>query len=121
QAGRIVRVRLVLQDACRGIGCPAGQRCEDGNCIDEEMPPPPEPGPGPDGGGLDGGPPMPVTCAANADCDDHFACNGAETCSDVGVCTPGVVLDCSDGIDCTEDGCGPDGECIHTPVNGRCV
>ena len=46
-----------------------------------------------------------VDCGQDADCDDGFWCNGAETCVE-GACQGGERVDCDDGIDCTVDSCG---------------
>lgn len=52
-------------------------------------------------------------------CDDDNPCNGEETC-DVGLgCISGTPMDCSDGIDCTEDSCHPEG-CRNEPVDDNC-
>ena len=43
-------------------------------------------------------------CSVPADCDDGLYCNGAEDCVD-GSCVAGTAIDCSDGVDCTDDSC----------------
>jgi hypothetical protein len=53
-------------------------------------------------------------CTASADCDDHNACNGTETCQD-GVCVLGVPPDCNDRNTCTHD-CDPAVGCVNAPV-----
>ena len=45
-----------------------------------------------------------ATCETANDCSDGLFCTGEETCQ-AGVCVPGVVVDCDDGIECTIDGC----------------
>ncbi len=43
-------------------------------------------------------------CTNNAQCDDGVFCNGAETCVST-VCVPGTVVNCNDGVGCTDDSC----------------
>ncbi len=45
-----------------------------------------------------------VNCLTDADCDNGAFCDGTETCTD-GVCTNGAVVECDDGVGCTEDMC----------------
>ena len=52
-------------------------------------------------------------CASDGDCDDHDACNGAETCVD-SACAAGTPPDCDDGDPCTTDTCSADTGCVHT-------
>lgn len=61
-------------------------------------------------------------CTSNADCDDGFWCNGAETCNiGTGVCQPGTPPDCSDAFACTTDACDEATDsCIHTPNHAAC-
>ncbi|MBI5490070.1 MAG: putative metal-binding motif-containing protein [Deltaproteobacteria bacterium] len=57
----------------------------------------------------------------DARCDDGNACNGAETCDAVAGCRSGTPLDCSDGVDCTEDSCSAlTGACSHAANDSRC-
>ena len=59
-------------------------------------------------------------CAADAECDDGFFCNGAETCS-AGTCRAGPPPDCDDGVDCTADACEEDADaCDHAPDDLLC-
>ncbi len=61
-----------------------------------------------------------VDCSEDADCDDGFWCNGAETCVE-GTCQAGERVDCDDGIDCTVDSCDEaDDACAHLPDDGLC-
>ncbi|MBI5607978.1 MAG: hypothetical protein HY902_03765 [Deltaproteobacteria bacterium] len=54
-----------------------------------------------------------------ADCDDGNACTYNELCSN-GACVGGLMLTCSDGEDCTSDGCDPASGCLHQPMDGPC-
>jgi hypothetical protein len=57
----------------------------------------------------------------NAFCDDGLVCNGVETCIVGSGCVPGAAVNCSDGIDCTDDQCSePTGACTHIPLDFRC-
>lgn len=59
-------------------------------------------------------------CTEESECSDGNFCNGRETC-DRGVCRPGVMVDCDDGMDCTEDACHEmSNTCIHVPDHGFC-
>ncbi len=49
-------------------------------------------------------------CAADGDCDDGQACNGAESCVG-GSCQAGTPVDCGDNASCQE----PDGDCVCDP------
>jgi hypothetical protein len=63
---------------------------------------------------------QPQTCAANAECNDGFYCNGVESC--VGqVCMPGTPPDCDDGNVCTNDSCNDAGSCNHEPNTNFCA
>jgi hypothetical protein len=46
-------------------------------------------------------------CASNADCDDHDACNGVESCGADGRCVLGLPPNLDDGDSCTIDSCDP--------------
>jgi hypothetical protein len=72
-----------------------------------------------------------TTCGCQADCtlpsagtscaDGEF-CNGDETCDGAGTCQPGTVVDCSDGISCTDDSCNEVSDtCLNTPNNANCA
>jgi cysteine-rich repeat protein len=57
----------------------------------------------------------------DAFCDDGAFCNGVETCDPVNGCQPGTPVDCSDGVDCTVDGCDEvNDECVHDPFDPFC-
>ena len=45
-------------------------------------------------------------------CDDSDPCTLDGKCQN-GQCQTGPPVDCDDGIDCTQDWCGEDGECLH--------
>ncbi len=70
------------------------------------------------------------TCTVDADCDDHDACNGVETCLDIAgnrFCGIDPSLpanappNCDDGASCSADDCEPStGQCLHLNLNGRC-
>lgn len=63
---------------------------------------------------------FPVTCVTDAECDDGFFCNGAETCVG-GACRPGPATSCDDGVACTRDGCDWfAGVCTHDPLDASC-
>ncbi len=51
------------------------------------------------------------TCKPDTPCDDLDPCTVDDFCTD-GVCQ-GKLIDCDDGLDCTEDLCLPDGGCDH--------
>ncbi len=61
-----------------------------------------------------------VGCYVDADCVDTSFCNGSERCTD-GVCQPGVVPACDDGVRCTVDFCDAEKDrCAHIPRNDLC-
>jgi hypothetical protein len=111
--GRVIYVRLVLDDRCRGIECGKDERCEAGSCIPADDPGDLDAGVP----GTDGGPPM--SCTTAEECDDGTYCNGTETCVG-GACMPGPRVDCNDGVACTDDRCAPDG-CRHLPDPALCT
>jgi hypothetical protein len=47
-------------------------------------------------------------------CVESAICGG-------GACEPDVYLDCSDGLDCTMDACGPEIGCVSVPEDAFCV
>ena len=49
------------------------------------------------------------SCSEDAECDDGFFCNGAETC-DNGACVAATAVACDDGIACTVDSCDEDSD-----------
>jgi hypothetical protein len=115
-AGRVIRIRLVLTDACRGIVCPQDpepMRCENGACVPADVVPEPL------DAGLagDAGPPPP--CSTPLDCDDGVFCNGLEVCVG-GVCDRGPIPSCDDGVGCTEDRC-TGATCEHVPMDTLCT
>lgn len=57
-------------------------------------------------------------CQADADCDDHDACNGVESCRD-NLCRGGTALACDDGNPCTDDACDPARGCTYTADNSN--
>jgi len=59
-------------------------------------------------------------CTADQHCDDGSYCSGVETCVD-GFCQRGTVVDCDDGIDCTDDSCNEvTRSCWHDPDPTSC-
>ncbi len=58
-------------------------------------------------------------CATDADCDDHNACDGTESCVG-GVCQNGTAPACDDGNACTDDSCDPGSGCTHTNNSSPC-
>lgn len=50
--------------------------------------------------------------AAGTSCSDGDACNGAETCNEMGACVAGAELDCDDGDPCTVDACDAESGCM---------
>jgi cysteine-rich repeat protein len=57
------------------------------------------------------------TCNVDADCIpfDMNVCDGADVCNAAEhTCGPGTMLDCSDGLDCTDDSCDATSGCAHT-------
>ncbi|NMB77054.1 MAG: DUF11 domain-containing protein [Myxococcales bacterium] len=57
-------------------------------------------------------------CQTDADCDDHDACNGPESCVDH-LCHGGTALACDDGNPCTDDACDPTRGCTYTADDGN--
>ncbi|PIE18651.1 MAG: hypothetical protein CSA66_04280, partial [Proteobacteria bacterium] len=63
--------------------------------------------------------------SSSAPCDDDDVCTEGDHCDGAGACV-GAALGCEDGLDCTVDGCDPDGGCFNLPVDacvieGACV
>src|SRR5438552_10713878 len=54
-------------------------------------------------------------------CDDGDPCNGVETCDPAAGCQPGSPLDCADHVFCTADSCVNGVGCTHTPIANCCV
>jgi len=132
--GRVIRVLLTLNAACRDAECPPDETCQDGMCVpvdrdclvDCDAGPGGEGDAGVDAGGLDAGPPPDdagnVDAGPNCDpaaCNDGDACNGIEGCV-AGRCAPGTPLDCDDGVACTVDSCGATG-CRNVPNDSLCT
>ncbi len=60
-------------------------------------------------------------CSSSAACDDGRFCNGREQCLN-GQCSPGVPLNCDDGVDCTTDQCDDAAQaCRNSPDASRCM
>ena len=57
--------------------------------------------------------------AASGTCDDNDPCTINDVCQ-MGKCVGGKKLVCNDGNACTDEVCGPDGECIFTPNDAAC-
>jgi hypothetical protein len=54
-------------------------------------------------------------------CDDGLFCNGIEHCDANGDCTPGMPLDCDDGVACTVDSCDEATRaCVHKADDSTC-
>jgi hypothetical protein len=65
--------------------------------------------------------PVPDCCSTDAECDDHDACTGSETCDvATGACRPGTPLDCADADACTVDDCEAVAGCVPQPIPGCC-
>lgn len=75
-------------------------------------------------GGLSCFPPPSGACTMDSECDDGLRCNGIAICNlEFGcVCDPErPVVDCSDGIACTEGTClEPSGNCEQVPNHDSC-
>ena len=57
----------------------------------------------------------------NTNCDDGQYCNGVEVCDLSTGCVPGTPVNCSDGIDCTNDSCDETNDrCEYTPDDNNC-
>ncbi len=103
-------------EACDdGNLCTGGDVCADGACAGvllpvEEL------------AGLD------CLCADDAEClplEDGDVCNGTLHCdlgseSPVCVVDPDTILDCDDGVECTEDSCDAEDGCEHVAVPDLC-
>jgi len=62
-----------------------------------------------------------TACAEGALCDDHNPCTEDDLCGADGVCR-GTAKDCSDGYDCSLDGCSQStGECISDVSACECA
>ncbi|MCC6876192.1 MAG: hypothetical protein IT378_17925, partial [Sandaracinaceae bacterium] len=127
-AGKVVWIRLVLQDACIGATCDpiAGETCVDGQCVaarrdEDDLPDYAADASYPDAGasGMDGG--MPDGCRTRDDCLPS-------DCADVS-CVRGQCIysprdeRCADGADCTLDLCARAGStmrCVHSPMPTFC-
>jgi len=98
-----------------GVACTA-ESCRDGACVSTPMDGLCDPGlsciPG------DGC----RACVRDEDCDDGNACNGAETCGELG-CEGGVDVECADdGVACTVETCTePAGAGVSTPMDSLCA
>lgn len=91
--GTSLRFRLYLQGSCIGVPCSEDSTCVDGGCVPATVDPMTL---------VDGGVGMDASVPLDA---------------------PGVTCspaDCDDGVACTRDVCGADGECDHEPDHERC-
>ena len=66
-----------------------------------------------------------MNTANDANCDDVWFCNGAETCDEVSDCQPGIPPSCDDEVACTDDWCDPaggggTGACVNDPNDANC-
>jgi Proprotein convertase P-domain len=60
------------------------------------------------------------TCSNAADdavCDDGLFCNGAETCDAVFDCQAGAMVNCDDGVSCTDDSCNEGAQACDNIAN----
>ncbi len=68
-----------------------------------------------------------VGCDSDAACDDGDPCTEGDHCGDDGVCVVGELVDCDDGVACTEDVCFAAEEtdagwaCTHPTASGHCL
>ena len=93
-------------DVCNQGACVGGTAisCDDGNpCTMDSC--------SPSGGCI-------FTPFNNTACDDGNACTVGDVCNQ-GVCV-GSVINCDDGIQCTDDYCTPDGGCQNIPNDASC-
>src|SRR5262249_24613987 len=60
-----------------------------------------------------------VQCLSDSQCDDHNACNGAETCV-ANTCHAGTPLTCDDHNVCTTDTCDATAGCKHDNNTAPC-
>ncbi len=68
-----------------------------------------------------GGPCSACQCTSNPACDNGQYCDGAESCDTFGLCVSGTVVNCDDGVGCTDDSCneGTD-SCNNIANNANC-
>jgi hypothetical protein len=71
-----------------------------------------------DGGQQDGDVPE---CFIDDDCPDVNVCDGRETCVEGQCVGTDAIMNCADGIECTDDSCHPQLGCVFTPVDDRCT
>ncbi|UCD30429.1 MAG: S8 family serine peptidase [Planctomycetota bacterium] len=70
-----------------------------------------------------GGPCDSCECLSDIECNyiDGLYCNGMESCDAYGDCQPGTLVDCDDGVGCTEDSCNEGtGSCDNIPEDTLC-
>ena len=117
EVGETLTIPVTLVEACRDVSCGAGERCEDGRCVSDEVP---DGGPGaPDLGqpdlGVDmGRPPICDPGAAVCECSltgcDGNNCDCENGCACDLTCPPGQDCDhlhCKDAdTECTIDAAG---------------
>lgn len=59
--------------------------------------------------------------SAGTSCADGEYCNGDETCDGVGACQAGTVVDCNDGVGCTDDYCDEvNNTCANAANDANC-
>ena len=59
-------------------------------------------------------------CVVDEDCSDGLWCNGDEACIS-GTCMPGILMNCDDGVNCTDDSCDETNDvCINNATDGLC-
>ena len=68
-----------------------------------------------------GGPCAACECTSDVSCDNGQFCDGVETCDTFGVCQSGTVVNCDDGVGCTDDSCNEATDtCDHLVNHGSC-
>jgi hypothetical protein len=85
-----------------------------GGCSDSGGKPPPDTGPASDSTLFDCKDP-------GLACNAHNPCAINPVCGKDYKCRPERRLNCDDGLDCTNDGCGQAGQCVNTPKAGFCA
>ncbi|MBI5610280.1 MAG: hypothetical protein HY902_15490 [Deltaproteobacteria bacterium] len=101
-----------------GVGCTQNDSCQKGACTGTIL--------------CDDGDPCTLDkcdtktgkCATlpfdNAPCDDGNPCTAQEICKG-GTCAFGVLTNCGDGNECTDDACDKQKGCYHYPNSGPCT
>ncbi len=62
-----------------------------------------------------------INTPSDALCDNGMFCDGAETCDALLDCQAGAVVNCDDGVGCTDDSCDEVGDaCVNAANDGLC-